>query len=63
LPWTAAIGAELAQFGEHGRVAEVAGVHDQVGGAQRVQAGLGQATGTTRQVGVGDQGEPDHWRA
>jgi len=47
---------ELSQLGEDLRGAEVAGVDDQVSGAQPPQALLGQTTVAARQVGVGNQG-------
>jgi hypothetical protein len=50
---------ELTQVGEDGRLAEVAGVDDQVGGAEKVETRLRQKTGTARQMGIGDQCEPD----
>src|SRR5512139_1517405 len=51
--------AQLAKLGEHRRVAEVAGVDDQVRAAQGIEAGLREAAAAARQMGVSDQGEPD----
>jgi hypothetical protein len=49
--------AELPQLLEDGRSAEVAGVDDQVGDAERLQAGLGKTAVAPRQVRVGDDRE------
>jgi hypothetical protein len=40
-------------------LAEVAGVNDQIGVAQELDALLGKPPGAARQMGVRDQGEPD----
>ena len=52
-------GPYFAQLGQHRGVAEVAGVDDQVGGVQGVQATIGKTPITAREVGVGDQRETD----
>ena len=51
--------AQLTQVGEHRRAAEVAGVDDQVGRAQGLEARIGQSPFSTWQMGVGDQREPN----
>src|SRR5512147_2828750 len=51
--------AQLAKLGEHRRIAEVAGVDDQVRDAQGIEAGLREAATAAWQMGVSDQGEPD----
>ena len=51
----AAVALQLAQ---HGKRAQVAGVQDQVGRPQPLDAGGGQPAGAAGQVGVGDDRDP-----
>jgi hypothetical protein len=50
-------GAELAQLGKNGRLAEVARVDDQVGVMQDLDAGVGEAPITAWQMGIGNYPE------
>src|SRR5829696_2077526 len=50
---------ELPELCEHGRLAEVAGVDGQVGGAHRIDTWLRQPAGTPGQVRIGDQSYSD----
>ena len=61
LPWTAATGGPSASISvEHRGGAEVAGVEDQVGRAQPLDAASGSRRAPARQVRVGDDREPRH---
>jgi hypothetical protein len=56
-------GAEGAEISEHRALAEVAGVDDQVRGAEDIETGIGEAAVAAREVRVGDQGEPGQSRS
>jgi hypothetical protein len=51
--------SETLEFQEHLSLAEVAEVHDQVGGGELLDASVRQAAGAPRQMCVGDQRELD----
>jgi hypothetical protein len=51
--------SEVLELQEHLSLAEVAEVDDQVGGGELRDASVRQATGASRQMGVGDQRELD----